>query len=150
MTLVFKFFSYNRCFHIQFIFFFIFLLLNKNLMNLFWDFFFKHFDVYDHKILQKYIFASRFRILQKTTCTHWLDTLILRFALGGFPLAGWAILCNFEVIFLSFFSIGFSISPIFNLATANDRYKNSKEGYFCIYDRSTPWGFITNLVEKIE
>ena len=44
----------------------------------------------------------------------------------------------------------FSISTIFNLVTANDRYKNSKEVFFSFFDRSTPRGIITNLVERIE
>ena len=50
---------------------------------------------------------------------------------------------------MSFFRI-FSLSQIFNLVTANDRYKNSLEESFSFFPRSTPRGFITNLVEKIE
>ena len=50
---------------------------------------------------------------------------------------------------MSFFLI-FSINPIFNLVTANDRYKNSPKGLFYFFPRFTSRGFITNLVEKIE
>ena len=55
----------------------------------------------------------------------------------------------FCAISMSFFH-NFSTSPIFNLVTANDRYKIPKRGIFEFSPRFTLRGFISNLVEKIE
>ena len=49
-------------------------------------------------------------------------------------------------LFLHIFSIG----PIFNLLTANDRYKKIPEDFFSFFPRSTRWGFRTDFVNKIE
>ena len=48
------------------------------------------------------------------------------------------------------FSRIFSLSPIFNLMTANDRYKNSRKDLFHFFPRSTPQRFITNLVDLVD
>ena len=50
--------------------------------------------------------------------------------LPGFPRAGEAVLCKTNV----FFRI-FSRSPIFNLVTANDRYRNSPGVFFILFLR---------------
>ena len=54
---------------------------------------------------------------------------------------------SFCAISMSFFR-NFYIRPILNLVTANDRYKNSSEGFFI----GPPLGVdkTTNLVEKME
>ena len=63
----------------------------------------------------------------------------------GVRRAGLAVLCNFNVVFLQFF-----YKSDLQLVTANDKYKNSQEEFFIFFPWSTPRGFITNLVVKIE
>ena len=46
----------------------------------------------------------------------------------GIPRAGEAVLCKTNVVICSF-----SIGPIFNLVTANDRYKNPKRVFFSFF-----------------
>ena len=52
----------------------------------------------------------------------------------------------FCAIFMSFFSVG----PIFDHVTTNNRYKNSPEVFFIFFPRPTPRGFRTNLVKNVE
>ena len=42
----------------------------------------------------------------------------------------------------------FSISPIFNLVTTNNRYKNSPERFFSLFSRSHPLGFYHQFSKK--